>query len=195
MKKYHKSVRFSVLALSFFILFCYIVCHKANIWGGHSILSNWSSLSTLNSTANNPLISRDKRANAIFTIFAYHIRPGCASAEVHSVIPETSWLKAEDISTVGDFAGWLPIEHGSNTVYYLKLFSSDKVKTEQNWTICFSLKRSNQTSEDALAFFKGSNAKNDPPKLGEFALFFPYGSNKPMHIEIYSEKGMQVYNR
>lgn len=143
-------------------------------WRGRSVVPNWESLSILNARANSPSLNHADRARAIFTLFAYHVRSGFSAADMRAVLTNTSWLKAADVSSIGDLAGWIPIDLKSDrTVFGLNLFSTEHYTNEGVWSICFSLSGPSRSSSDGLSFLRGKTTVSDNPTILEFALISP----------------------
>ena len=196
-----RNSNFIILASLLFLVGCAKQHDQAGYWSGRSVLPNRGSVAMLNVSANSPSLIQEKRAHAIYTLFAYHVRPGFSAADMHTVLKDTSWLKTANLTRLELLAGWIPVNSGSDrTLFDLHLFYTQKDDADNNWwCIEFSLSGPNRSLADAVDFLNGNTELIANPKLEEFALMFPPPktgfSRSPggRRMEVYSKEGIHVY--
>jgi hypothetical protein len=170
-------------------------------WNYHSILARGESIATLNAKANEKVNDQAECARSVFTLFAYHIRPGSSAAEVHRVLTNASWLQDTHLYGVRALGGWSAVPLTSDgTVFTMHLFPMEKDKRWSPWGISFRLSGTLR-DEDALAFLRGEKVAGNP-KIEEFSLCYPERRNpdgsipdirKMPRIERFSPRGIHVY--
>src|SRR5690242_9637837 len=115
-------MRNSAIIVSVVILLSVIGCAHhpkyGGYWTGHSALSNRGSIATLNATANSPSSTPADRGRAICRLFAYHLRPGCSTADVRLVLTDTHWLQSTNLYVFNALLGWLPLEMKPDTTQF-----------------------------------------------------------------------------
>lgn len=157
-------------------------------WNGVSRLPIGATVKELNQIANDRSADRKRRADAIFTLFAYHLRPS-SGRQVAATLKDVSWLGEVNLYGVYLLHGKVPVEWAeTDTVFCLHLFPDESGRSD--WVMYLRLGgKSGRSKEEALAFLKGEPDVRDNPKLVEYAICFPDG-----RIERYSELGLAVYH-
>ncbi len=164
-------------------------------WSDRTILPHGESVESLNAMANTAAAGRAKRARAIFTLFADHIRPGASTTEVHRALANTTWLKETNLYGVRVLGGWVPVEMAlGDTVFCIHLFPVEMNKQWSPWVIYFRLS-GQLRDEDAKAILRGESVANDT-RLVEFALCYPekrQSAGGGSRLERFSRRGIHVY--
>jgi hypothetical protein len=163
-------------------------------WNGSSRLKSNTTAEDMRRRADDSSAAREKRAEAIFALFANHIKVPQGAADVAKVLAEATWLKDADLFGCYMLAGQVPVEWTlEDTVFCLHLFP--RKNESPDWVIYFRLSGgSGRTIDEARAFLRGADDLKGAPKLVEFALCFPPADGKRLgRIERFSEKGIAVF--
>ena len=159
-----------------------------------SSLANDESLETLNARANNPSCSQASRADAVFKLFAHHLRPRASVNETRRVLTNTSWIKDSQIKIVRGMGGWLPMERSfDDSLFHLTLFPEDPKMAWSQWDIWLCLS-GHRDEKDAIAFLRGSQSAADI-KLVEYLLCYPPTSQShgmSARFERFSREGVHT---
>ena len=157
-----------------------------------SCLSSAATPEELTRSANDESLSLNARAKAVFSLFANHVQPGMASAQVATVMPQPKWLDECEIVGLYYLNGWVPVEFNmEDTVYFLNLFPKLKPEGIAPWSVCFRLSGGpTQPESIAQQFFRGEIASEEPLLL-EFALCYPTGRGVSRY-EVFSLCGTKV---
>jgi len=147
----------------------------------------------LRRTANDKAAPREKRAEAIFALFAEHLKPPQDAAAVGKVLAGDAWLKDINLYGVYVLGGWIPVAMTfEDTVFCLHLFPD--AKGHSDWVIYFRLSGgSGRTADEALQFLRGTKGLKGDPKLVEFALCFPDADGTHL-IQQFSASGTTMFD-
>jgi hypothetical protein len=164
-------------------------------WDGVSRLKCEAAPADLNRAANDVSVSREKRAEAIFSLFANHVKPPQGAAAVARVLKGEKWLNEAKLRGVYLLGGVIPVEWTSEDTVFCLLLFPDK-EGWSDWVVYFRLSGgSGRTEDEAHAFLRGDKDLKGTPKLVEFALCFPEGKNQSRRIERFAEQGISVLGR
>jgi len=160
---------------------------------GETRLKSQATTADLNRIANDGSAIREKRAEAIFSLFANHVKiPGTAS-EVGKVFGSEKWMKDASLTQVTYIGGYVPLELNlEDAIFCLGLFPDKDGWSD--WVIYFRLSGGVTPSADETgAFLRGAAAVRGSPKLVEFALCYPLVGEKSLaRTERFSEKGVMI---
>src|SRR5262245_26124152 len=162
-------------------------------WDRVSRLKSTTAPADLHKVVNNALLSREKRAEAIFSLFANHVKVPERAAAVGKVLSAETWLRHASVDGVYAIGGWVPVEVTfEDTIFCLRLFPDKEGWSE--WVIYFRLSGgSGRTADDAVRFLRGAEDLNGGPRLLEFALCFPAPEEQHQgYIERFTDKGIAV---
>jgi len=160
-------------------------------WDGVSRLKGNTPSADLRKVADNDSFAREKRAEAIFSLFVNHLKLSQGAAKVGETLKAEKWLNDSSLERLSVLIGWLPVKMTfEDTVFCLRLFPDKKGWSD--WVIYFRLS-GRRTAEEARAFLLGAKDLKKSPNLVEFALCFPAEGNKVVgRIERFAEKGVAV---
>ena len=165
-------------------------------WDDVSSLKSEATASELQGIANDASMPRDKRAKAIFSLFANYVKLPQGAAAVGKVLKCEEWRSGCMISGITFHSGpSLPVKMGPrHSVFSLRLFPSGT--DSKHWVIYLRLSGGpNRKDGEARAFLQGAENLKGDPQLVEFALCFPAAEQYRMgRIERFSEKGIAVYD-
>jgi RNA polymerase sigma factor (sigma-70 family) len=141
----------------------------------------------LRQLADDTTADRKKRVEAVFSLFANHLRPPKDAAAVHEILGEANWLKDAKLYAIHALGGQIPLEwRQGDSVFVLHLFADRDGHSDQ--VIYFELSGgTGRTAEEGLAFLRGGKGLKGDPKLVEFTLCFGDG-----RFERFSDKGTLV---
>jgi hypothetical protein len=146
--------------------------------------------------ANDPSATREKRAEAVFALFANHLKPPQGAAEVGKLLSGEKWLKEAKLIGVYVLGGLIPVNcrFEEDTAFVLQLFPEKK--DGNVWPIYFALSGGSERPErEAWKFLRGDKDLKGNPQLLEFALCFPANEDKPLgRIERFSAGGVAVFS-
>ena len=93
-------------------------------WDGVSRLKSEATPAELQRVANDPSVPRDKRAEAIFSLFANHVKVPQGAAEVGKALNSENWLNDSTVHGLSMISGpGPPVEiQSEETIFYLHLF-------------------------------------------------------------------------
>jgi hypothetical protein len=164
-------------------------------WDGVSRLKSAATLAELHQIADDATVEREKRAEAIFSLFANHVKLPQGAAALSEIVKCKNWLNDTNLYGVYMVAGMIPVELTfEDTVFCLHLFPVKKDWSD--WVIYFRLSGgSGRTADEARAFLRGAAELKGDPKLLEFALCFPDEGalSRIGRIERFTEKGIAVF--
>jgi hypothetical protein len=146
--------------------------------------------------ANDSSATREKRAEAVFGMFANHLKLPQDAAPVRKVLGDVAWLKDSELFGFYFLAGKVPVEMNlKDTVFAMHLFLGKKEYSD--WVIFFRLSGGNEREvKEAKAFLRGDKDLAGKPQLMEFALCFPsVGDKVGGPIERFGEKGITFYDQ
>ena len=163
-------------------------------WDGKSQLESKSTLAELQQVANDASLKREKRVEAIFTLFANHVKLPASAAVMAKVFAGEKWLEPSNLGAIRVLGGWIPVDFGSDgSVFRVYLFPDQK-----GWSDSVIYLRlsgdSGRPENEAIAFMRGDGGLKGDPELLEFALCFPPPEKRQEgRIERFSIKGIHVY--
>ncbi len=143
-----------------------------------------AALASLRARADDRSLPRSARGQAIFDMFAHHIKVGMTSAEVAAVLGPADWLKRAHVYS-GIGSGWVPLTFDAQSVE----FAADLFIHEgpgELWRIYFRLSAGLAPCEEAddwtsrisignggLPFLRGTLDVDPEPRIVEFTLCYP----------------------
>jgi hypothetical protein len=153
-----------------------------------SRLKSKAPLKQLRHLADDPSVPPEKRAKAIFTMFARFLRPPQTAASLHRILGKAKWLKKATVYRVWTIRALVPIEMTlESTVFMILPFP--KPKAASDWVLYMRLSGGEERSaKEARAFLQGCKRLKGKPRLDEFALSFPDG-----RVERFTLKGLIIY--
>ena len=112
--------------------------------------------------------SRSARCDAVFQLFADHVRPN-ADNDFSAVFLDHTWIGVARIDVVREVAGLIPIAWNPNTetLYYIALFPNKTGWSDHG--IYLTLRRAQLEQQDLTRLLNGQNTANGA-EVGEFAL-------------------------
>src|SRR5262249_38305267 len=130
---------------------------------GVSRLNNEVALAELQRIANDDTAAREKRSEAIFSLFANNVKPPRSAEKVANTLRSEKWLIDANLYGVYILAGMIPVEWTfEDTVFCLHLFPDKKGWSD--WVIYFRLSGgSGRSAEQARAFLQGNEHLNGSP--------------------------------
>src|SRR5262249_20283594 len=140
-------------------------------WDGVSSLKCETNATELQRIANDVSLPREKRAEAIFSLFANYVKLPQGAALVGKVLKCEEWLSGCILSGITFHSGPpLPVKVGPrHSVFCLQLFQSGT--DSRHWVIYLRLSGGpNRKGEEARAFLQGAENLKGDPQLVEFAL-------------------------
>jgi hypothetical protein len=163
-------------------------------WGDESAYQGYQRynyVSEFNRIANSRDLDRDKKAVAIFTLFAEGARWGEFVSGISRNFIDLTWLRDADLAPIHDVEGKLPIDWNTNsTIFCLDLFPKTNAP---KWIIYFELTNPSNgrllSRKDAVHLLQGTL---QDCKTEEFALC--HSTNQTdQYIEVFSPKGIRCF--
>ncbi len=133
-------------------------------WDGVSRLKGNTPSADLRKVADNDSFAREKRAEAIFSLFVNHLKLSQGAAKVGETLKAEKWLNDSSLERLSVLIGWLPVKMTfEDTVFCLRLFPDKKGWSD--WVIYFRLSgRSNRRRSPCV-----SPGRQGPQKKPEFS--------------------------
>jgi len=150
-------------------------------------------MADLNRIANDGSVIREKRAEAIFSLFANYVKMPGTAAMAGNVFGSEKWMKDASLTEVTFIGGYVPLELNlEDAIFCLRLFPDKDGWSD--WVIYFRMSGGVTPSPDEVgAFLRGAAAVKGSPKLVEFALCYPLVGEKSLaRTERFSEKGIMI---
>ena len=110
------------------------------------------SLSDLNTIANDITQPTQRRAEAVFGLFAHHVSCGMTAADMGKILGSNTWLSQASLDVPQVLGGAEPVNTEHGTWVQMDLFSGDPAKP--HWIVHFSLEGDGEVI-DARRFFEG----------------------------------------
>ncbi len=162
-------------------------------WDRKSILPKGKAANFIRQ-ANNRNAFQEKRARAIFSLFAHHIKPGQTTDQLPQAMSKADWLQDSILRPLGGMGGWVPVGLGfADSVFYIYVLPIETKEIWSPWVIYFRFEGKTDL-EDAKRFLRRDPADRKI-RLLEYALCFAQtkGDRGTRRTERYSKKGMHVY--
>ena len=122
---------------------------------------------------------KDQRAEAIFTLFKEHIKPGMDAGETGKVFKAKAWLSEVKLNYFAVFGGFVPLSISSlsdEMVYSLHLFPGNEASAKYVIYMLISPKSApGKEQEDGMSLLWGSPGSVPGQKLIDFSLRYPNG--------------------
>jgi hypothetical protein len=135
------------------------------------------SVQQLRRMADDASAEKGKRAKAIMTLFALHLRPPTSAKEICSAIGPGEWLASSQLENEGEkiLMGRPTIicDPSVDSLFRLALFPDHRGWSD--WRISLRLSGPNRDEKEVLSFLHGDEELVGSPLLMEFVLCFPGG--------------------
>ena len=141
--------------------------HKDQRWSA----APHAALSDLNSIANDNNQPAQRRAEAVFGLFAHYVSCGMTAGDMGKVLGATTWLSQASLDVPQVLGGAEPVSTSRGTWVQMDLFPGDPAMP--HWKIHFSLEGDGEVI-DARRFFEGSASLSGFTRIEQFALDFPH---------------------
>jgi len=160
-------------------------------WNGTSRLKSDVAAADMQRVANDRLVGRKERAEAVFSLFANHVKLPAKGSTVGDVLAADEWLDDSELEHVTSVIGLVPVRWNPDQgLYRLYLFPDGTGRS--GWVIYFVLSSgSDRTANEVREFLRGAGNQAEAPEMVEFALcFHSREPNSQGWIESFDEKGM-----
>jgi len=160
-------------------------------WNGTSRLKSDVAAADLQRVANDRLVGRKERAEAVFSLFANQVKLPAKASTVGDVLAADEWVDDSELEHITSIIGLAPVRWNRDQgLYRLYLFPDGTGWSE--WVIYFVLSGgSDRTADEAREFLRGDGNQAEDPEMVEFALCFHSKEPKTQGwIESFEEKGM-----